>query len=437
VPRPALEVADVFGRFGASFLKQHPASAQQRRVVAAITSCRTAALGGHLERCDACGHERNAYNSCRDRHCPKCGSLAREQWIAARSAELLPIPYFHVVFTLPEFLRPVAWQNQAAIYNILFHAAASALQKVAADPKHLGARIGLLAVLHTWNQKLLYHPHIHCIVSGGGLSPDGKRWVAAPGKYLLPVKVLSKVYRGIFMQALRQAYREGQLSWYGELQHLQEETAFNHFIQAAWEKNWVVYSKAPFAGPQRMVATVGRYTHGIAMSNQRLIRLDPPLIPILGNQQVVDYLGKHCNRIAITNDRLIDLNDATVTFSWRDRDTGRLRPLTIPGHEFMRRFLLHVLPRHFVRLRHYGFLANAHRTEQLALCRRLLGAAEPAPDVEPAVHWKTRLEELTGIRIDQCPMCHDGRMHNVATLLPQRRPRPSSRPTAILIWDSS
>jgi hypothetical protein len=285
VERPALEVADIFGRFGASFLEQHPTSAQHRRVVGAITTCRTAVLGGHLERCDTCRHERNAYNSCRDRHCPKCGSLAREQWIAARSAELLPIPYFHVVFTLPEFLRPVAWQNQAAIYNILFHAAASALQKVAADPKHLGARIGLLAVLHTWNQKLLYHPHIHCIVSGGGLSPDDERWVPARDNYFLPVRVLSRVYRGIFIQALRQAYREGKLSWHGKLQHLQEETAFNHYIQAAWEKPWVVYSKAPFAGPQRVVATVGRYTHGIAMSNQRLIHLDPPLLPSLGNQQ--------------------------------------------------------------------------------------------------------------------------------------------------------
>lgn len=431
--RPTLEVADIFGRFGASYLEQFPTSAQQRRVMAAITACRTAALGGHVERCDQCSHERIAYNSCRDRHCPKCGSLAREQWVQARSAELLPIPYFHIVFTMPEFLRPVAWQNQATIYNILFKSAAAALQKVAADPQHLGARVGLLAILHTWNQQLLYHPHIHCIVSGGGPSRDGDRWISARSNFFLPVGVLSKVYRGIFMQALRQAYHEGHLAWYGELEHLQHPPAFNHYIQAAWQNDWVVYSKAPFAGPQQVVESVGRYVRGTAISNHRLISLEG-ITP--GIDHVVDYFGKYANRIAITNDRLVSLDDATVTFSWQDRRHEETRHLSLTAHEFMRRFLMHVVPPHFVRTRHYGFLANAHRTEQLALCRHLLQVSESVPDQEPDTHWKTRLEDLTGIDVDQCPMCPDGRMHPVAALLPRSRQRLSD-PLSIPLLDTS
>ena len=433
--RPTVEVADIFGRFGRSYLEQYPTSRQQRRVMAAITACRTAALGGHLERCDQCEHERNAYNSCRDRHCPKCGSLAREQWVQARCAELLPIAYFHIVFTMPEFLRPVAWQNQAVVYNILFQSAAAALQKVAADPQHLGARIGLLAILHTWNQQLLYHPHVHCIVSGGGPSPDDDRWIPARSNFFLPVAVLSKVYRGVFMQALRRAYQERKLSWYGELEHLQDPAAFDHYIQAAWQKEWVVYSKAPFAEPQQVVESVGRYIHGAAISNYRLISLDASP---LGIDHVVEYFGKHANRIAITNDRLVSVDEATVTFSWQDRCHGQTQLLTITGHEFMRRFLMHVVPPHFVRIRHYGYLANAHRTEQLALCRRLLQVFESAPVQDPAVDWKTRLEKLSGVDVDQCPMCPLGRMRMVLPLLPQRqlRQRPNG-PQAVAIQDSS
>lgn len=367
---PTLEVADVFRRFGASYLEQYPSSVQQRRVMAAIIACRTAVLGGHLERCDRCPHERYAYNSCRDRHCPKCGALAREQWIQARTAELLPIPYFHIVFTMPEFLRPMAWQNQAAVYNILFHSAAAALQKVAADPQHLGARIGLLAILHTWNQQLLYHPHIHCIVPGGGPSLEGDRWIAARRNFFLPVAVLSKVYRGVFMQSLRQAYQDGKLSWYGELAHLDDPDAFHQYIQAAWTNEWVVYSKAPFAGPQQVVESVGRYVRGTSISNHRLVHLEEETP---GIEHVVDYFGKHANRVAITNERLVGLNGSTVTFSWQDRQAGRTRLLSVTGHEFIRRFLMHVVPPRFVRLRHYGFFANAHRTDQLALCRRLPG----------------------------------------------------------------
>jgi len=344
VNRPAVEVADIFGRFGASFLEQYPTSAQQRRVIAAIRACRTAVLGGHLERCGHCGHERNAYNSCRDRHCTKCGSLPRDLWVEARKADLLPVPYFHVVFTLVESLRPVALQNPATVYNLLFQAAATTLQKVAADPKHLGARIGLFAVLHTWNQQLLYHPHIHCVVPGGGLSPDDDRWIPARNNFFLPVRVLSEVYRGVFMSALQQAYQKGQLSWHGELEHLQDPAAFRRFIQPAWKNEWVVYAKPPFAGPEGVVEYLGRYTHRIAISNHRLVRQD----------------------------------EATVTFACKNRRQDNRRSLhTLAGHEFMRRFLLHVLPPRFVRLRHYGFLANARRGELLARCRQLLHV--PAP----------------------------------------------------------
>lgn len=435
--RPTLEVADIFGRFGASFLQQYPTTRQQRRVMAAITACRTPALGGHVERCDHCGYQRNAYNSCRDRHCPKCGALAREQWIKARTAELLPIPYFHLVFTLPEFLRPVAWQNQTVVYDILFRSAASALQKVAADPRHLGARIGLVAVLHTWTQQLLYHPHIHCIVSGGGPSLDGTRWVAARNNYFLPVRVLSDVYRGVFMQALRQAWQEQRLSWHGELEHLSDPVGFNCYIQEAWEQRWVVYAKAPFAGPQAFVQAVGRYTHGIGIANHRLVDKQQPAADEEQAIQVVDYLGKHANRIAITNDRIVNFDADTVTFWYPDRRQGGEKKLvTISGHEFIRRFLMHVLPPHFVRIRHYGFLANAHRSEQLALCRTLLQVTEEPQQLAETL-WKDRLEELTGVDIDQCPECAQGRMHNVATLLTDQSRRPRFMTASVLIVDTS
>ncbi len=437
--RPALEVADVFGRFRASFLDKYPTtSTQQRRVIAAISACRTAALGGHVEGCDQCGYQRNAYNSCRDRHCPKCGSLARDQWVEARKSELLPVPYFHIVFTLPEFLRPMALQNQVRIYNILFHSAAAALQKVAADPQHLGARIGALAVLHTWNQQLLFHPHIHCIVPGGGLSPGGDRWIPARNNFFLPVRVLSEVYRGIFMQALRQAYQRGHLSWYGELEHLQDPPAFNQHIQAAWEKPWNVYSKAPFGGPERVVASVGRYTHRIGISNEQLISLDGG-DPSAGTEEVLGYLGKYTQSIAITNHRLSSLDEATVTFSWQDRRQGNeTRLLSIPGHEFMRRFLLHVLPRRFVRIRQYGILANALRSEQLALARRLLQVPEQVPKQKASIDWKTHLEDLSGVNIDKCPQCGDGHMRALAILRPQRTPQRQERVTiAVAILDSS
>lgn len=436
--RPALEVADIFGRFRASFLEQYPASRQQRRVIAAIIACRTAALGGHLEVCDQCGYPRNAYNSCRDRHCPKCGSLARDLWVQARKSELLPVPYFHIVFTLPEFLRPITLQNQGPVYNILFHAAAAALQKVAADPQHLGARIGVLAVLHTWNQQLLFHPHIHCIVPGGGISPGADRWIPARNNFFLPVRVLSEVYRGIFMQALRQAYQRGLLSWHGELEHLQDPAAFNHYIQAAWEKQWNVYSKAPFGEPEKVVAGVGRYTHRIGISNDRLVGLEGG-DPSAGSEEMLGYLGKYTQSIAITNDRLASLDGGTVTFSWQDRHNGNeTRLLSITGHEFMRRFLLHVLPPHFVRLRHYGILANAHRSEQLALSRRLLQVLEQVPSQETCIDWKTRLEGLSGLNIDRCPQCQDGYMRALAILLPQRTAQRRERtPMATPILDSS
>jgi hypothetical protein len=422
VERPAIEVADIFGRFGASFLEQYPTSTQQRRVIAAITACRTAALGGHLEACDECDYQRNAYNSCRDRHCTKCGSLPRDRWVEARKSEVLPVPYFHIVFTLPEFLRPIVLQNQAPVYNVLFQSVAAALQKVAANPRYLGARIGLIAVLHTWNQQMLFHPHIHCIVPGGGLSPGGNRWIPARDKFFLPVRILSREFRDRFVKALRQAYQRGLLSWHGDLQHLQDAEAFNHYLQPAREKEWNVYSKATSGDPGTVVAGVSRYIHRIAISNDQIVSLDSQT-PSPAAEEVIEYLGKFSRSIAITNDRLVCHDHAAVTFSWQDRRDGQneTRLLSITGHEFMRRFLMHVLPPRFVRLRQYGFLANAHRTEQLALCRQLLQMPEQLPAENLLTDWKTRLESMTGIDIDQCPMCQSGHMHSVATLLPQPR----------------
>jgi hypothetical protein len=296
------------------------------------------------------------------------------------------------------------------MYNLLFAAVATTLQKVAADPKQLGARIGFLAVLHSWNQQLLYHPHIHCVVPGGGLSSDKDRWIPARAKFFLPVRVLSKVFRGVFMQTLQQAYQEGLLTWHGEVEHLQDPAAFHRFIQPAWEKDWVVYAKPPFAGPEGVIQYLGQYTHRIAISNHRLVCQD----------------------------------ETNVTFSWKNRRQNRKAHLTLTGHEFMRRFLLHVLPPHFVRLRQYGFLANAKRRVLLALLRDLLHVTPP-PDPSNCpnhllapIHWKTCFEAATGINIDQCPMCRVGIMQTVRILLPRPVPRqPIRAPRGAPICDSS
>ena len=346
-------MADVFRRFGPAFREQHDASLSgaRRRAMIAIESCRTAALGGHVERCGACGHQRIAYNSCRNRNCPKCQGLARAQWIADRQAELLDVPYFHVVFTVPTVIGVIAFQNQTVIYDILFRAASETLRTIAADPEHLGAEIGFLGVLHTWGQNLLHHPHIHFLVPGGGIAPDDKRWIACRRGFFLPVRVLSRMFRGQFMHYLEQAFRAGELDFFSAHRHLHEPAAFLRYLAPVWDTEWVVYTKRPFAGPAQVLEYVGRYTH----------------------------------RVAISNNRLVSMDNGRVRFRWKDyRDGNRQKIMPLDANEFIRRFLIHVLPDGFHRIRYFGFLGNCHRARKLKRCRELLGMASPIPADPPA-----------------------------------------------------
>jgi hypothetical protein len=313
----------------------------------AITACRTALLGGHVEQCDDCGATRIAYNSCRNRHCPKCQGLARAQWLAQRQAELLPVPYFHVVFTLPASVGEIAFQNKAALYAMLFRAAAETLATIAADPRHLGAKLGVTMVLHTWGQTLQHHPHVHCVVPGGGPSLDGTRWVACRPSFFLPVRVLSRLFRRLFLRELENGFGAGKLRFFGKLANLAEPQAFARRLGELRRRDWVVYAKPPFGGPEQVLAYLGRYTH----------------------------------RVAIANSRLLSLADGKVRFTWKDYRAGsKIKVMTLDANEFIRRFLLHTLPDSFHRIRHYGFLANGARGDSLALCHRLLDApATPVP----------------------------------------------------------
>lgn len=385
--RPKLEMADVFRRYGQAYRDQHGASmsTQQRRVMTAIQACRTAALGGHLEQCDQCGYERNCYNSCGDRHCPKCQSLARAQWIEDRQSELLEVPYFHVVFTVPEEIAAIAYQNKEVVYGILFRATAETLRTIAADPEHLGAEIGFFAVLHTWGQNLLHHPHLHCVVPGGGLSPDGQRWINCKPGFFLPVRVLSRLFRRLFLESLQKAFEAGKLRFFATLEPLGESLAFTQLMTRAKTCEWVVYAKRPFAGPQ----------------------------------QVLDYVGRYTHRVAICNHRLLDIENDQVSFQWKDyRNGGQVKTMSLSADEFIRRFLLHVLPNGFRRIRYYGFLGNRYRRQKLDQCRRLLGM--PLPDQHTAKDleedYRDRYENLTDCSLKQCPQCQRGRMVLVAIL---------------------
>jgi predicted Zn-ribbon and HTH transcriptional regulator len=393
--RPILEVADIVRAHGEEFRQAHAAalSPAQKRVLRAIETCRTAALGGHLERCDECGYERNAYNSCGDRHCPKCQSMARARWLEQRQTELLPCEYFHVVFTLPEPLAALALQNKRLLYGILFRATAETLQGIAADPKYLGAQIGFFGILHTWGQTLTAHPHIHCVVPGGGLSLDGNRWVACRPGFFLPVRVLSRRFRTLYLRYLEQAYATGKLQFHGELQALCQPQTFARYLAPLRQAEWVVYSKPPFGGPER----------------------------------VLDYLGRYTHRVAISNHRLKELKDGQVTFSYKDyKHEQRQKFMTLPADEFLRRFLLHVLPAGFQRIRHYGLLANRHRAENLARCRELLHVPAPIPPPQP--DYRERYRQLTGQDLLQCPHCKKGQMRRIA-ILPAH--------TCPVGWDSS
>jgi hypothetical protein len=382
--RPRLEVADVFRSHEAAFLDRFAEvlSSEQRRALFDIAACRTAVLGGHVEGCDRCGHRRIAYNSCRNRHCPKCQATAAAQWMEARDEELLPVEYFHVVFTLPAALGPIALQNPREVYGLLFRAAAETLQRIAADPKHLGAEIGFLAVLHTWGQNLQHHPHVHCVVPGGGLSSDGTRWIACRPGFFLPVRVLSRVFRGKFLALLRAAFDRGELAFHGTLRALADTGAFRRRLLASARTEWVVYAKPPFGGPRQVLKYLARYTHRAAISNRRLVALE----------------------------------DDEVQFRWKDYARGGgPKTMTLKATEFIRRFLLHVLPSGFVRIRHYGFLANRVCREKLARCRALLGAGTtPEPlAADPSAGAKEPVERLLVAKV--CPSCGEGRMVIIET----------------------
>ncbi len=388
--RSALEVADIFRRHGPVWRAAHAGhvSLAQLKVMAAIETCRTAALGGHIEGCEDCGHRRIAYNSCRNRHCPKCQGAAAREWLAAREADLLPVGYFHVVFSLPAEIADIALQNKAAIYNLLFRTASQTMLIIAADRRHLGARIGITAVLHSWGSALTHHPHIHMIVPGGGISLDGERWVSSRPAFLLPVRVLGKLFRRLFLTRLLELHAAGRLHFYGEQAALSERPALLRHLAPVRKKPWIVYAKPPFAGPGAVLAYLSRYTHRVAISNRRLIALD----------------------------------ESGVTFRYKDyrRDGAeRYRTMTLAVDEFIRRFLLHVLPKGFHRIRHYGLLASAERRANVAHARELLAAPPPAKAVEPV--------ETSDLR-PPCPCC-GGRMLIIETFERWKQPRAPPRPT--------
>lgn len=366
--RPPFEVADIIRQYGERFIETHRTwlTAQHLRVLRAIERCRTAALGGHVDRCTACGRRAISFNSCRNRHCPKCLTSAREKWLANRGTELLPVGYAHVVFTLPHTLSWLALQNKKVVYDLLFRASAAALLEGAADPKHLGAAIGFLSVLHTWGQNLLHHPHVHCVIPVGGPSPDRTHWVDPRYPFFLPVKVLSRVFRGKFVAGLKRAFRLGALAFPGDLHHLADEQAFRAFLRPLFRQDWVVYAKPPFGGPEHVLQYLARYTH----------------------------------RVAISNHRISNVADGTVSFQWKDyRHGSQRRTMTVTADEFLRRFFLHVLPRGFVRIRFFGFLATRRRAHDLPRCRRTLAARSRQPAVTRAI------DPSAPQRSWSCPSC--------------------------------
>jgi hypothetical protein len=386
--RPTLEVADIFRKHGDVYREAHQLPLEQLRVMRAIEVCRTAVLGGHLEKCDRCDAKRNAYNSCRNRHCPKCQGADRAKWLESRKAELLPVEYFHVVFTLPDQIAQIAFYNKETVYNILFRATAETLLTIAADPKHLGAGIGFFAVLHTWGQNLLHHPHLHCVVPGGGLSADHERWISCRPGYFAPVEVLSVLFRRLFLEALAEACQNDTLSFFGDLEPLRDPAVFHAYLAPLRKADWVVYAKPPFGGPQQALAYLGRYTH----------------------------------RIAISNHRLVSDENGRVSFQWKDyRNESEQKVMAVEADEFIRRFLMHALPPGYQRIRHFGFLANCHRKIKLAICRTLLADPMTALLPDPA-QCRQMLAGITEKPGRLCPHCGVGTMIRVAVLPSYRWP---------------
>jgi hypothetical protein len=390
---PALELGDIFRLHGPAYLTTFgdSLSHEQKKALRAIAVCRTAALGGHVDQCDQCGYRKISYCSCRNRHCPKCHGRARARWLEQRATELLPVEYFHVVFTLPQLVAPLALQNQQLIYGILFRAAAETLLQIAADPRHLGAQIGFLAVLHTWGQNLHHHPHLHCVVPGGGIARGQRGWISCRRQFLFPVKVLSRLFRGKFVAYLKTAFRDGALGFHGELKCLREKRKFIEWLNRAAGTEWVVYAKPPFGGPRQVLKYLARYTHRVAISNQRLVALE----------------------------------DGRVTFRWKNyARAGETAIMTLKAEEFIRRFLLHVLPKGFVKVRHFGFLANRGRRDNVVLCRKLLAASSTVlPDLAPPLPHS---DEPQTDSVDRCPRCKVGSMKILEILLPQADVRAAS-----------
>lgn len=394
--RPRHEVAEVFARYLKGGRPREAASEwswEQRAVVDQMLACRTARLGGHVDECGNCGHQMISYNSCRNRHCPKCQGSSQAGWLEARQAEVLPVPYAHVVFTLPQALAPLALQNPRVVYDLLLRATSETLQQIARNPRHLGARIGFFAILHTWGQTLVHHPHVHCVVPAGGLADDGRTWKPCRPGFFLPVRVLSRVFRGKFIAGLKAAFGEGRLEFHGRLARCGSPAAFERLLHEACRTEWVVYAKPPFDGPENVLAYLARYTHRVAMSNHRLLHVD----------------------------------DRVVTFRFKDYRSRRARSLTLPLPEFARRFLLHVLPKGFVRIRYYGFLANGCRARLLTSCRDALG--EPRPSAEPDAKHAEGSEMFLGLLPNAprlCPNCKQGVLRCVQVL---ERPPPPYRPS--------
>lgn len=391
MPRPPVEVADIFRQHGEQYREAQQLSYEQLRVMRAIEVCRTAALGGHVEKCDGCDFTRNAYNSCRNRHCPKCQNTERAKWLEARKAELLPVEYFHVVFTVPEQVAEIAFYNKETVYGILFRATSETLLTLARDRKHLGAEIGFFAILHTWGQNLLHHPHLHCVVPGGGISPDHESWISCKPGFFLPVKAISRLFRRLFLEQLEDAFYKNQLRFPGSIEPVRDAFAFDALLRAHEEREWVVYAKPPFGGAQRALEYLGRYTH----------------------------------RVAISNHRLLSLEQDQVTFQWKDyrnEHSEKSRTMTLEVDEFQRRFLIHTLPAGFQRIRHYGFLANCHRTDKLEYCRKLLrgGATELLPSPDQCSQMMELLAEPEPDR--RCPQCGSGNMVRIAVLAQIRWP---------------
>jgi hypothetical protein len=357
-------VADIIRRAGTKFIERYRGSLTwaQLKVLTAIERCRTAALGGHRDQCVRCGYQAISYNSCRNRHCPKCQTNAREKWLAARERELLPVGYYHLVFSVPHALVPLIWQNKKSLFRLLFEASAATMLEVASGPKHLGVGIGFLSILHTWGQTLQRHPHIHCVVPGGGLSPDHQRWIRSPPRFFLPVRVLSRVFRGKFVAGLRRAFGQKELAFYGSCLPLAGEQDFKAFLRTLFREDWVVYAKRPFGGPKHVLHYLARYTH----------------------------------RVAISNHRILDVTDTHVTFRWKDyAHHSKRRTMTLTHEDFLRRFLEHVLPKGFPRIRYFGFLANRRRGKFLPLCQALLAVPAPA----------AKIEQSTDPVLWRCPCC--------------------------------